>query len=246
MTLINNDNLITNLTANVVLGIGAHPDDLDFTAAGTIAKLSAAGAKAYYLVLTDGGKGSEDENLTSAELTIVRQREQRQAAQKLGVTEVFFLDYEDGALVVSQRLKRDLVRYIRQLKPEIVFTIDPTLVYFAPTNMINHPDHRACGQAVLDAVFPLARDRLSFPELLNEGLEPHKVKTVLLTNLEKQQYFVDITGTIDKKMAAIASHASQAKDIADADRKYREQARVLGMTIGADYAEGFVRIDTMV
>src|SRR3989344_3187826 len=174
-----------SLKPKKVLGVAAHPDDLDFGMSGTIAKWTARGAEAYYLILTDGSKGSADKNMSPEDLVKMRQDEQREAAKILGVDEVFFLNYEDGCLVCDKQLKRDIARVIRKVKPEVIMTFDPTLVYSAKRGIINHPDHRAAGQATLDACFPLARDHLSFPELLAEGLEPHATPTILLMNFDK-------------------------------------------------------------
>lgn len=231
------------LKCDRLLGIGAHADDVDFNAGGTVAALAAEGAEIYYLVLTDGGKGSADTGISTESLIRSRQAEQREAARILGVKDVFFLDYEDGALECDSDLKRDIVRYIRQVRPDVVTAFDPTLVYYTPEAFINHSDHRAAGQAVLDAAYPLARDHLSFPELYAEGLEPHKVATLLFTNFEKQDYFVDISQTIDQKMAAIAAHASQVHDLAYVQSRFTERAAQLGERTGSRYAEGFVRLD---
>jgi LmbE family N-acetylglucosaminyl deacetylase len=231
------------LKPRVVLGVAAHPDDLDFGASATFAKFVAAGSKAYYLILTDGSKGTADKNLSVDELVKKRQAEQRAAGQALGLTDVFFLAYEDAALQVTLELKRDIVRVIRQLKPDVVVTMDPSVLYSAERGFINHPDHRAAGQATLDAVFPLARDHLSFPELAAEGLEPHKVGTLLLTNFDKQNYFVDVSDTIEKKMQALASHISQMHDLERTRGWMRDMAAQAGRHVGAQYAEGFMRID---
>lgn len=229
------------LQAGVVLGIGAHPDDLDFMAAGTMAKLAAAGAEVYYLILTDGGKGSADPTMTPAKLKQIRQQEQRNALQAVGGKEVFFLDYEDGCLQVSMDLKRDIVRAIRRVRPDLVVAMDPTMVYSLTHNAINHPDHRAGGQAVLDAVFPLARDHMSFPELLEEDLQPHKVTSVLLTNFDKPNFYVDISDYFDRKMAALDANPSQFSD--EHRRMVTEYAEKDGALANCRYAEGFVRID---
>ncbi len=231
------------LKADVVLGIGAHADDMDFLAAGTIAKLAAEGAEVYYLIVTDSGKGSADPDITSEKLVQIRQEEQRRAAKILGVKDVIFLDYEDGALEVTMKLKKDIVRCIRQFKPDVVITIDPTMFYNTSLSTINHPDHRACGQAVLDAVFPLARDRLTFPELLLDGLNPHNTKTLLMINPEKQDFIVDISRSFDLKMMAIQAHASQLADVNKALKRFPEQAAALGAPTGCKYAEGFMRLD---
>jgi LmbE family N-acetylglucosaminyl deacetylase len=233
-----------SLQPQVILGVAAHPDDLEFGVAGTVAAYVAQGAKAYYFVLTDASKGTADRSLNGHRLTEIRRDEQRKAAEILGVSEVFFADYEDGALEVTQALKRDIARVIRRVKPDVVFAMDPTFVYSAERGFINHTDHRAAGQATLDAVYPLARDHLAFPELLtDEKLEPHKVKTLLLTNFNQQNFFVDITATIDTKLRALAAHASQIPDMAAAEAMLRRSAAQAGAHIGAGYAEGFVRLD---
>lgn len=236
-------NAASALTPKVVLGVAAHPDDLDFSAAGTMAAFAKQGASVHYLILTDGGKGTADKSLTSEQLIKMRQDEQRAAAAAVGCHDVEFLTYTDGCLEVTLDVKRDIARTIRRVKPDVVITMDPTMVYSVERGFINHPDHRAVGQATLDAVFPLARDHLSFPELLDEGLEPHKVPTVLLTNFEKNDYCVDISGTIEQKMAALAAHRSQIQDIPATQSRMRELAHKLGEQAGHDYAECFVRID---
>ena len=233
------------LHPTTVLGIGAHPDDLDFMAGGTLAKFAAEGAAVHYLILTDGSNGTADYELSASELVAVRQAEQDAAARATGAVSSEFFDYKDGELEVTLTLKKDIVRVIRKLKPDVVITFDPSLLYYAPRDFINHPDHRAAGQATLDAVFPLARDYLSFPDLHAAGYEPHKVKTVLLSNFEKQDYFIDISDTIDAKIAALAAHSSQTPDMKAIAAMIHEQAAADGKNIGAAYAEGFVRIDTM-
>jgi LmbE family N-acetylglucosaminyl deacetylase len=232
----------------IALGVAAHPDDLDFSAAGSVAAWTAAGAAVYYLVLTNGNKGTEDREIVPDDLVELRRQEQRDAARILGVTDVFFHDYEDGELMVTMEVKRDIARIIRQVRPDTVFTMDPGMLYSASTGFINHPDHRAAGQATLDAVFPLARDHLSLPELyLSEKLEPHKVSTVLLTRFSRDRdtddFYVDISGVIDKKLSALAAHASQIPDMAGTQEFIRKRAAEAGEAAGCDYAEGFIRID---
>lgn len=228
----------------IVLGVAAHPDDLDFAAAGTIASWTARGAKAYYLILTNGNKGSSDRHADPKELVELRRNEQRAAADILGVSDVFFCDYEDGCLAVSLAVKRDITRIIRTVRPDAVITMDPGMLYDVERGFINHPDHRAAGQATLDAVYPLARDHLSFPELLQEeGLEPHNVATVLLTNFQQQNCYVDITGTFDKKIEALAAHDSQIPGLKSVEDMMREFAGAMGSKTGVKYAEGFIRID---
>lgn len=231
------------LTSKTVLGVAAHPDDLDFAAGGTVAKLAAQGATVYYLILTDGRRGSEDPNQDPAILTATRQQEQQTACKALGVTDVFFLDFEDGALENTAAVRKEIVRAIRKLQPDTVITLDPSMLYAAKFGFVNHPDHRAAGQATLDAVYPLARNAPSFPELITEGLEPHKVRTMLLANFSEHTCCIDITTTIDQKAAAIAAHTSQTGGI-DAVRTILDKMnKAAGKEINCAYGETFVRIN---
>jgi LmbE family N-acetylglucosaminyl deacetylase len=232
-----------DLNPKTVLGVAAHPDDLDFGAAGTFAKWANNGTDIYYLILTDGSKGSGDRKMTSSKLVNLRRKEQQEAAKRVGVKSVEFLDYEDGKLECCMDAKKDIARAIRKIKPDVVVTMDPTMIYIAETGFINHPDHRAAGQATLDAVFPLARDHLSFPELLKEGLEPHITSIVLLINLEKQNWYEDITETIDQKMDALAAHTSQMMDASETQKMMKGIAVETGAKCDCGCAEGFMRID---
>jgi len=231
------------LKPKVVLGVAAHPDDLEFTSAGTIAQFVADGAEAYYLILTNANKGSEDRSMLPEQLAEIRREEQRQAGKLLGLKDVFFADFDDGCLECNHDVKREVVRAIRGVKPDVVITMDPSVLYSAERGFINHPDHRAAGQAALDAVYPLARDHLSFPELLAEGLEPHKTATMLLVNFDNQNYHVDITGHLETKLQALGAHASQLPDPDGAFAMVRAWAERSGAKTGTRYAEGFVRID---
>ena len=229
------------LKPKVILGVVAHPDDLEFGMAGTVAKYIAEGAKVYYLILTNANKGSSDRSMTSDELRDIRRTEQRAAGKVLGLSDVFFCDYEDGALEVCMDVKRDIVRIVRQVRPDVVLTMDPTMMYDVGRGFINHSDHRAAGQSALDAVYPLARDHLSFPELLQEGLEPHNVATVLMAHFGKENFYVDISPHIDTKLKALAAHKSQVAE--PAFEMVRQWGAQMGSKVGAAYAEGFVRID---
>lgn len=233
------------LAPKVVLGIAAHPDDLDFRAGGTICKYARAGADVYFLILTDGARGSKDRSLAPEQLAKIRQEEQTAACKALGVKEVFFTAYGDCQLENIVDVRRDIVRSIRRVRPDVVITWDPTMVYAASADMdmINHPDHRAAGQATLDAVYPLARDHLSFPELLEEGLEPHKTPTVLLINFNQHNYAEDIRDTLDAKLQAVAKHLTQASDLEDKKQMVRGWAAAAGKTYGLQSAEAFMRID---
>jgi LmbE family N-acetylglucosaminyl deacetylase len=231
------------LHPHVVLGVAAHPDDIDFGAAGSLAKWAAAGAQIHLLILTTGAKGTADQTVKPEELVQTRQAEQQAAAKELGLASVIFGTFEDGQLANNVEVKREIIRQIRTLRPDTAITWDPACLYVADLGFINHPDHRAAGQATLDAVYPLARDHLSYPELLAEGLEPHKVKTVLLMTPDPHQanHFEDITVQLDQKLAAVRRHVSQASDAHLRETKARAEAA--GILAGFKAAEGFMRID---
>jgi LmbE family N-acetylglucosaminyl deacetylase len=191
--------------------IFAHPDDAEFVCGGSVARWTAEGHEVVYVLLTSGDKGSDDGALTAEQLVTMREEEQRAACAVLGVTEVVFLRREDAMLVNDLDLRRDLVRVIRQLRPNVVVTFDPT-VRWGGKNYLNHPDHRVTGDVTLDAIYPAARDRRTFPELLGEGLEPHKVTEVLLAAPGEADYYVDISEYLETKLAALREHASQLGD----------------------------------
>jgi LmbE family N-acetylglucosaminyl deacetylase len=231
------------LKPKVVLGVAAHPDDLDFAASGAFARWAHDGAKVYYLILTDGSKGSDDPEYTAEKLIKTREDEQKKAARIVGAADVFFLNYPDAYLEVTLGLKKDITQIIRKIKPDVVITTDPTVLYSLTTGFINHSDHRAAGQATIDAVFPMSRDRLTFPEHLAEGLSPHKVPHLLLTNFENGNYYVDISNFIDKKMLALAAHASQMNDIEATQTRMKSIAKKVGGKMGVNYGESFIRLD---
>ena len=186
----------------------AHPDDAEFMAAGTVAKWARAGSVVTYVIVTKGDKGSDDLNITPAQLTQTREAEQRNAGAILGVKNFEFMGYPDGYLEHTLPLRRDLARIIRTYKPEVVICFDPTN-RFLSDNYVNHPDHRASGDATIDAVFPTARDRLTFPELLADGLQPHKVAQLWLGASGQPNTFIDIADTLDVKCDALRAHPSQ-------------------------------------
>ncbi len=201
-----------------VLVICAHPDDPEFSAGGTIAGWTRRGTDVRYVVVTDGSKGSSAAEATPAMLASLRKSEQLAAARQLGVSEVVFLGYPDGELYDSTGLRRELVRQIRLHQPQLVVTHDPTARLFG-SQRINHPDHLAVGDTALAAVFPLARDRLNFPEHEAEGLAPHKVMHIWLMMTDKPDLTVDISQTLAAKIAALHCHQSQIGDPQDlADR----------------------------
>lgn len=191
--------------------IVAHPDDAEFSCSGTVARWVAEGREVYYVLLTSGDKGSSDPAVTPEMLVATREAEQRAACAVLGVKDVIFLRRSDATLVPDLDLRRDITRVIRQLRPDVVICQDPT-VQFVGTGYLNHPDHRAAGQATLDAVYPAARDRMTFPELLAEGLETHKVREVYVTGTQEANIWVDITDYFDTKVASLKAHVSQVGD----------------------------------
>jgi LmbE family N-acetylglucosaminyl deacetylase len=227
-----------------VLVVGAHPDDNDFGAGATVAKAAREGAAVIYLVATTGQRGSSDETMTPERLSDTRKKEQVEAAGVLGVREVHFLDYVDGELVPDIRLKEQVVISIRRFRPDIVFTMDPSVFYFKDFGMVNHSDHRAIGEATLDACYPLARDRLSFPRHVEAGLNPHKVKELLLHSFlpENANFYVNVTDTFAVKIKALSLHRSQVGDIHQLAERMRSRAESAGGRAGCKYAEAFVRL----
>lgn len=195
----------------VALAVAAHPDDADFGAAGHVIQLARAGWSVYFLVCTNGAKGTADRTMTRERLVALRQEEQREACRRMGVRDVFFLAHEDGELVYDRAFLEQVVRQIRRLRPHTVLTHDPTDVIIRDS-FINHPDHRATGTAVLDAIYPTARDHLNFPEHLAEGLETHRVSEVLLWNSNQPNFEVDITADVERKIEALTAHTSQLGD----------------------------------
>jgi LmbE family N-acetylglucosaminyl deacetylase len=231
--------------ARSVLVVVAHPDDAEFMAAGTIAKFAREGKEVNYVLCTAGDKGTSDRSLSPAKLAEIRKVEQREACSRLGAKGLTFLNYEDGVLQNTLALRRDLVREIRRLKPDILICQDPTSRWSAQ-GYLNHADHRAAGDAALDAVYPSARDPHVFPELLCEGFEPHKVVEVYVGGTNTPDVFIDIEDTIDLKIQALLAHVSQVGDGTRPDRPewnlgqmVRERAGQVGQTQGLRYAESF-------
>lgn len=224
--------------ARRVLVVVAHPDDAEFGAAGTVAKWAREGAEIAYVLCTSGDKGTSDPNVDPADLAKTREQEQRNACALLGVKHVVFLRYPDGILQNTIALRRDIVREIRRFKPDVVVCQDPTRRWFGQ-GYLNHPDHRAAGDACLDAVFPSARDPHVFPELRAEGFEPHKTAEVYLMGTNEPDVWVDISDTIEAKIAALREHRSQIGDRDEFEAWVRERARAVGEPQGLAYAEAF-------
>lgn len=191
--------------------IFAHPDDAEFVSAGTVAYWAEQGCEVTYLSGTSGDKGSSDPDISRDNLIAMREQEQRNAAEILGVKHVEFLGYEDATLVADLELRLQITRVIRKYKPEAVICQDPTARYVGQW-YIQHPDHIAMGEAALAAIFPSARDHLTFPQLLEEGLEPHKVKYVFLSGASEPDVWIETTSVFEKKVAALKAHASQVEE----------------------------------
>jgi LmbE family N-acetylglucosaminyl deacetylase len=195
-------------TPGSALVVVAHPDDIEFSCAGTVARWASEGAQVTYALLTNGAAGSSDPGMTRERLTSLRQAEQRAAAKVVGVDRVEFLGYEDGLLEPTMEVREQVVRLIRRVRPEVVVTTDPTTRYFAD-RYINHPDHRAAGEATLAAVIPGSDTRLAYPELLEEGLEPVALTGVWLMMNAEPNLVVDVTGFMERKVESLRCHVTQ-------------------------------------
>jgi len=222
-----------------ILVIAAHPDDAEFGAAGTVAKWIREGWQAAYLICTSGEKGTTDPTLTPEMLSGIREEEQRAAARTLGVQSVTFLREPDQGIEDTAEFRKLIVRMIRTFRPAIVMTSDPYRRY------IWHRDHRIIGQVVLDAVFPFARDRLAYADLLAEGLTPHKVRELYFWGTEDINFRCDITQTFDLKIAALRCHASQVREFNRGDPVEWLRQRCREMAAGESFglAEAFHRVE---
>lgn len=223
--------------------IMAHPDDPEFSCAGTVARWAKAGCKVCYVLCTSGDVGIAEPGMTRQQAATIREAEQREAARILGVAEVVFLREPDGMLQPTLELRKKLVREIRRFRPEVVITGDPTAFLVSDT-YINHPDHRAAATAALDAVFPAAGQPNLFEELEAEGLQAHKVRKVYITSWGQADTFVNISETIDLKVQALRAHKSQMKDW-DPEERIKNWAAERGKGKEMEYAEGF-RVITLV
>ncbi len=223
-----------------IMVVVAHPDDAEFMCSGTMAKWTREGREGVYVIATNGNKGTSDRDADTAALARVREEEQRRACGILGVSQVEFLGYEDGMLQNTLELRRDLVRLIRLFRPTAVVTENPTMRWFG--NYLNHPDHRAVGEAAMDAVFPSARDFHMWPELHHdEGLEPHIVEHLYIgARGYDANVWIDIAETLDKKAEALRAHASQVRNPSpEFDEWIRVMARRSAGEPGLEYAEAF-------
>lgn len=214
-----------------VMVIMAHPDDAEFTAGGTVARFVASGYRVEYVLATSGDKGSAEPDAVPEQLAATRMAEQRAAAETLGVEEVTFLGHKDGEVEVSLAFRAELVREIRRGRPDVVLTFDPWQRYQI------HPDHRAVGQTALDAV-AAARDHMYFPEQLTDGLTAHRVHNVYFFASDQPNYYVDVSSTLDLKVAALKCHRSQVGD-RDMGEFMRARAATTGQPVGMAAAEAF-------
>lgn len=228
------------------LVVSAHPDDPEFGFGASIAKLVAEGTDVYYCISTDGSQGGEDPSVPDEVLTATRYAEQRAAAEVLGVKEVVFLGFRDGHLAPTIELRRAITRVIRRFRPDLVLTHSPLRALGVPIGA-SHPDHLAVGEATLAAVYPDARNPRAYPELLAQGLKPHRVREVWLPGFEQADLFIDATPWVERKIEAILCHRSQFEKPgweADAPARWvRERMRQAGERAGYEYAEAFKRIE---
>lgn len=231
-----------------VLFVTAHPDDLDFGAGGTIAQWTARGIEVFYCVCTNGDQGGEDPTVPREEMPKIRQREQRDAGAALGVPaeNIEFLNHRDGWLVPTIELRKEIVRVIRKVKPQRMVIQSPERNW--DRLPASHPDHMAAGEAAIQAVYPDARNAFAFEDLLKtEGLEPWAVQEVWVMSHNNPNYFVDVTDTFDKKLAALHAHVSQTAHNSEMPNRVREwgerNAEANGLAKGR-VAEVFRIVDT--
>jgi LmbE family N-acetylglucosaminyl deacetylase len=228
-----------------ILVVVAHPDDVDFSAAGSIAMWTKAGIEVSYCLITNGDAGGFDPSVPRSEIAGIRQAEQRAAAELLGVSDVTFLGYPDGRLEVTQDLRRDISRVIRRVRPQRVITSHPvrnlSRIYAA------HPDHTAAGEATMCAVYPDARNPFAHPTLADEGFEAWSVSEVWTTGGETPDHYVDVTDVYDMKVSALLAHESQMPGVDDLHALLHEwmgaQAVAAGLPSGR-LAEAFQVLDT--
>lgn len=219
-----------------ILVISAHPDDPELSCGGSVAKWTTEGKEVAYVICTDGNKGSKDLEMNPYQLAALREQEQAAAAHILDVQRVIFLRHTDGELETYSLLKAELALLIRHIKPELVITHDPWRPYLI------HPDHRAVGIAVTDAIVA-ARDHLFFPAFLAIGLDAHRPKAIYYTFPEKPDIIVDISGFIEIKLRAIAQHRTQIETIPDWQERIKQMGARFGEKEGFAYAEIFKQVE---
>ena len=216
----------------------AHPDDAEYGCSGTVARWCREGMEVVYVICTDGSKGSSDPNMTPERLIEIRRKEQLAAGNVLGLKDVVFLGYEDSMLQPTLDLRRDIVKEIRRHKPDVLICPSPVRSLDGD-GYLGHPDHMAAGEAAMAAVFPTARDRMTFPEFLEAGLEPHKVREVLIMDRDGADKWIDISDTIDVAIEALKQHVSQVGEAVEDGQMMREWKHKAGEEQGMEYAESF-------
>jgi LmbE family N-acetylglucosaminyl deacetylase len=227
------------IASGPVLAVFAHPDDCEIAAGGTLAKWTSAGREVHLLVLTNGDRGSQDRNLDRAELARIRAQETADGARIMGMSSVTVLDVHDGDLANTEEIRAEVVRRIRQVRPTVVVSCDPT-AWFFDDRYYNHSDHRTAGVIALDAVYPGAGNPHYFTDHLDQGLEPHDAARMWLGWTLEPNHHEDVTGFLDTKVRALAAHASQlAEGIAFFEEELEKEAVSAGERIGAEHAESF-------
>lgn len=227
------------------LVVFAHPDDAEFLCGGTVARWTRSGTEVHYACATDGSAGWNGPDLTREQIAEIREREMREAADVLGVTDVSFLGFTDGSLEPNLGLRKAVTGPVRRVRPDVIVTFDPSLLW-AGRRYINHPDHRAVGEAVLAVVACDAPTRPQFPELLAEGLEPFKVPRLwLATEAGHADTRVDIGDTLDVKVKALRAHRSQMENMGefDIDGRMRDWAAEMAGEDDVEFAEAFRTFD---
>lgn len=229
-----------------ILCVAAHPDDVDFASAGTTATLTKAGHRVVYCLVTSGQAGGSDATVSRTDMASLREQEQTAAAAVVGVEELHFLGFPDGAVVANLELRKAISRVIRQVRPDRVITQSP--LRLLDRMYASHPDHLATGEATLCAVYPDARNQFAFPDLLtDEGLEPHTVSEVWLTSTDAPNRWVDISSTIELKIQALLCHASQLPDpeaMSERIREWTKETAKGGELPSGSMAEAFQVLDT--
>ena len=228
-----------------LLVVVAHPDDVDFGSAGTIAKWVSQGVQVAYCIITDGGAGGFDLALDRTKMPSIRQREQTEAARRVGVSDLAFLGYRDGELTVSMGLRKDIARKIRHFRPDRVLCQSVERNY--ERIYASHPDHLAAAEATLCAVYPDARNPFAFPELLVEGLEAYSVNDIVMQASPNPNSYTDVTGFVDIKVAAILEHKSQIQNPEETEVFVKSWLAASAASVGlpdGSFAELYQRVST--
>ncbi|MCK5879277.1 MAG: PIG-L family deacetylase [Holophagae bacterium] len=204
------------------LVIMAHPDDPDFTCSGTVTLMARRGIEVTYMILTNGDKGNHNPEITRNQLIAMRKIEQRESAEMCGVKEVMFMGQEDGFLKSTSELRKRVTREIRRIRPELIICQYPDR-YIVGEGYINHPDHRNAGLVALEAIFPAADNPMFYPDMMDEGYAPHKIKQLYIVGHDEPNVIVDISDIIEDKINTILCHKSQISDPGDAVERWNER-----------------------